>query len=56
MSVTYFEEKKLMLNYQRKNFLRFHESTNIVLAPKGVKRVGIALSVNEQDGRSVIIT
>ena len=37
-------------------FLRFHECTNKVLAPIGVKRVGVALSVNEKNGCSVMIT
>ena len=37
-------------------FLRFHKCTNKVLAPKGVKRVGVALSVNEKNGCSVMIT
>ena len=38
------------------NFPRFHETTKKVLAPKGVKRVGVALSVNEKNGYFVIIT
>jgi len=37
-------------------FLRFHECTKKVLAPIGVKRIGVALSVNEKNGRSVMIT
>ena len=37
-------------------FLRFHECTKKVLAPIGVKRVGVALSVNEKNGCSVLIT
>ena len=37
-------------------FLRFHECTNKVLAPIGVKRVGVVLSVNEKNGCSVMIT
>ena len=39
-----------------KIFLRFHETTREVLAPKGVKRVGVALSVNEKYAFFVIIT
>ena len=39
-----------------KFFLRFHETTRKVLAPKGVKRVGVALSVNEKNAFFVIIT
>ena len=35
--------------------LRFHEYTNKVLAPIGVKRVGVALSVNEKNVGSVMI-
>ena len=31
-----------------KTFLRFHECTKKVLAPIGVKRVGVALSVNKR--------
>ena len=34
--------------------LCFHETTNIVLVPKGVKRVIIVLSVSEKDGCSVM--
>ena len=37
-------------------FLRFHECTKKVLTPIGVKRVGVALSVNEKNGCSVMIT
>ena len=37
-------------------FLRFHECTKKVLAPIGVKRIGVALSVNEKNGRSIMIT
>ena len=37
-------------------FLRFHECTKKVLAPIGVKRVGVALSDNEKNGSSVMIT
>lgn len=32
--------------FTNKIVLRFHETINVVLAPKGVKRVGIVLSVN----------
>ena len=31
-------------------FLRFHECTKKVLVPIGVKRVGVALSINEKNG------
>ena len=52
-----FEEEEIdVVLSADETFLRFYECTKQVLAPKGVKRVGIALSVNEQDGRSVIIT
>ena len=37
-------------------FLRFHKITNKVLTRKGVKRVEVALSVNEINGCSVMIT
>ena len=37
-------------------FLRFHECTNKVLAPIVVNGVGVALSVNEKNGFSVMIT
>ena len=37
-------------------FLRCRETTNKDLAPKGVNRVGVALSVNEINGWSVMIT
>ena len=33
---------------QMRIFLRCHETTNMVLAPKGVKSVGIVLSINEK--------
>ena len=47
----------LMFFYQRMIlFLRFHECTKKVLPPVGVKRVGVALSVNENNGFSVMIT
>ena len=39
-----------------KMFLRFNETTKAVLALKGLKRVGVALSVNEKNGYSVVIT
>ena len=37
------------------NFPRFHETTKKVLAPKGVKRVGVVLFVNEKNDCSVMI-
>ena len=37
-------------------FLRFHGTTNKVLTPKGVKRVEVALSVNEINCYLVMIT
>ena len=37
-------------------FLRFRQCTKKGLAPIGVKRVGLALSVNEKNGFSVMIT
>ena len=37
-------------------FLRCRETTNKDLAPKAVKCVGVALSVNEINGWSVMIT
>ena len=37
-------------------FFRFHEYTKKVLTPIGVKRVGVALSVNEKNDCSVMIT
>lgn len=37
-------------------FLRFHETMNISLAPKGIKRVKVGLSVNEKDICLVMIT
>ena len=38
------------------NFKRFHECTKKVLAPIGVKLVGVTPSVNEKNGCSVMIT
>ena len=49
------EEVDIVLSADE-TFLRFHECTKIVLAPTGVKRVGVALFVNEKNGCSVIIT
>ena len=37
-------------------FLRFHECTKKILAPIGIKYVGVAPSVNEKNGCSVMIT
>ena len=37
-------------------FLRFRETTKKVLAPKRVKRAGVAFYVNEKNGCSVMIT
>ena len=37
-------------------FLQFHECTNKVLAPIGIKLVGVALSVIEKNGYSMMIT
>ena len=50
-----FWREEVDVELSAKFFLRFHESTNIVLAPKGVKRVIIVLSVSEKDGCSVMI-
>ena len=36
--------------------LRFHETTNNVLAQKGLQRIGVALYVNEKYECSVMIT
>ena len=36
-------------------FLRVRETSSKVLAPKGIRRVGVALSVTENDGYSVMI-
>ena len=48
------EEVDIVLS-EDERCLRFHETTNIVLVPKGVKRVTIVLSVSEKDGCSVMI-
>ena len=36
-------------------FLRFRETSSKVLAPKGIRRVGVTLYVTENDGCSVMI-
>ena len=37
-------------------FVKFHESTDMVLVPKGTKKVGSALKYNEKDGCTVMVT
>ena len=37
-------------------FLRIHETTSTVSVPKGIKRVGVMLLLNEIYGYSVMIT
>jgi len=37
-------------------FLRFHESSSKVLAPKGAKRVGMALKCNEKEGCTLMVS
>ena len=52
-----FEEEEIdVVLSADETFLRFYECTKQVLAPKGVKRVGVALSVNEKNDCSVMIT
>ena len=52
-----FEEEEIdVVLSADETFLRFYECTKQVLAPKGVKRVGVALFVNEKYGCLVMIT
>ena len=50
--------KKILLSFKTSNdiFLRIHETTNTVSVPKGIKRVGVMLLLNEIYGYSVMIT
>ena len=52
-----FEEEEIdVVLSADETFLRFYECTKQVLAPKGVKRAGVAFYVNEKNGCSVMIT
>ena len=37
-------------------FLRFHEASSTVVAPKGSKRVGTAIKSNEKEGCTVMVS
>jgi len=37
-------------------FLRFHESSSEVLAPRGAKRVGTSLKCNEKEGCTLMVS
>ena len=37
-------------------FVKFHESTDMFLVPKGTKKVGSALKFNEKEGCTVMVT
>ena len=37
-------------------FLRFHEASSTVVAPKGAKRVGTAIKSNEKEGCTVMVS
>ena len=50
------EEDVDIILLANETFLRFHKCTKMDLVPIRVKRVGVALSVNEKNGFSVMIT